>query len=129
MNKPDINHFYIAEYLCGECGSIRSKFSATCQVCGEKDVLEIITSRSCLNYNFCMNPDCSYVSHIDRCRCPKCGGETRSCYSMIPEDHMGMPIPLSEECCGELLDEDEAYQKAMKLKKDNILFEKLQKDS
>jgi hypothetical protein len=38
------------------------------------------------------------------------------CCMMIPEDHWGLPIPSSDDCSGELRD-DEGYEAPRRLKK------------
>ena len=116
MDRPDINRFYIKEYICKDCAAICSKSDAVCHVCGSENILEVVMGRSCMNYNLCMNPECSYVSHIDRYPCPKCGCETRSGYKMIPEDKAGIEIPEIEACAGELRNDDEGYVYASSLK-------------
>jgi hypothetical protein len=39
------------------------------------------------------------------------------CCMMIPEDHWGLPIPSSDDCSGELRDDDEGYEAPRRLKK------------
>lgn len=117
MNKFDINDFYIREHICVGCGNICSRSAHSCSVCGSDEIVDVMTCRSCLDYHICGNCDSSYASHVTDAVCPECGHMTRECCMMIPEDHWGLPIPSSDDCCGELRDDDEGYETANRLKK------------
>lgn len=117
MNKFDINDFYIREHICIGCGNICSRSAHACPVCGSNEIVEVMTCRSCLDYHICGNCDSGYASHVTDVVCPDCGHMTRECCMMIPEDHWGLPIPSSDDCCGELRDDDEGYETANRLKK------------
>lgn len=106
MNKPDINDFYIREHICIDCGNICSRSAQTCPECD-----------SYLEYHVCGNCDSDYASHVEDVVCPECGQKTRTCCMMIPEDHWGLPIPSSDDCSGELRDDDEGYETPRRLKK------------
>lgn len=117
MDKLDINDFYIREYICVGCGNICSKSAQTCPVCGTDEIVEIMACRSCQEFHICGNCDSSYASHVADAVCPKCGQKTREFCTMIPEEHWGLPIPSSDDCRGELRDDDEGYAMACRLKK------------
>ena len=117
MKKTDINDFYIREHICVECGNICSRSAQTCPECGSDEIVEVIACRSCLEYHICANCDSDYASHVEDAVCPECGQKTRTCCMMIPEDHWGLPIPSSDDCSGELRDDDEGYETPRRLKK------------
>lgn len=59
---------------------------------------------------------CSYITHKEFRYCPHCGTKTKGCYTMIPEDHWGIPIPSEKNCEGVLKDDDEAFERSVYLK-------------
>lgn len=110
--KYDVNDFYVIEYVCSKCDNICSKHDQSCRVCGNAKISKKTVCRSCLDYRYCPDPDCSYSSHTETLVCPGCGKPTKGCYTMIAEDHWGLPIPAQEDCVGDLRDDDEGVRMA-----------------
>ena len=116
QTRFNINDYYIREHICGNCGCICSKDAQECHVCGCGEIREVVESRSCNESHYCMNKDCGYVTHKEFRYCPHCGTKTKGCYTMIPEDHWGIPIPSEKNCEGVLKDDDEAFERSVYLK-------------
>ena len=63
--KYDVNDFYVIEYVCSKCDNICSKHDQSCRVCGNAKISKKTVCRSCLDYRYCPDPDCSYSSHTE----------------------------------------------------------------
>lgn len=113
--KLDINFFYMTEYICSECANICSKADVICPACGKQKIGRNTVCKSCLDYRICTEPDCVFVTHEEVSVCPICGGRTRGCTSLIPEDHWGLPVPPQGDCSGSLSDDDVGFEYSRQL--------------